>query len=79
MRGGGGAWLSADSIDDPAVPSTSPSALEVLHGVALDVGAGEVICIIGPSGSGKSTLLRCINHLEVPDRGAIRIDGEFVY
>jgi ABC-type polar amino acid transport system ATPase subunit len=40
---------------------------------------GEVICIIGPSGSGKSTLLRCINHLEVPDRGAIRVAGQAVY
>jgi polar amino acid transport system ATP-binding protein len=54
-------------------------ALEVLRGVSLTVGAGEVICIIGPSGSGKSTLLRCINHLEVPDRGAIRVAGEVVY
>ena len=54
-------------------------SLEVLRGVSLTVGAGEVICIIGPSGSGKSTLLRCINHLEVPDRGAIRVAGEAVY
>jgi len=54
-------------------------SLEVLRGVSLTVGAGEVICIIGPSGSGKSTLLRCVNHLEVPDRGAIRIAGEAVY
>jgi len=53
--------------------------LEVLRGVSLTVGAGEVICIIGPSGSGKSTLLRCINHLENPDRGAIRIAGQSVY
>ena len=54
-------------------------SLEVLRGVSLTVGAGEVICIIGPSGSGKSTLLRCINHLEVPDRGAIRVAGKAVY
>ncbi|TMJ40743.1 MAG: amino acid ABC transporter ATP-binding protein [Alphaproteobacteria bacterium] len=53
--------------------------LEVLRGVSLTVGAGEVICIIGPSGSGKSTLLRCINHLEHPERGAIRIAGQSVY
>jgi ABC-type polar amino acid transport system ATPase subunit len=53
--------------------------LEVLQGVSLTVGAGEVICIIGPSGSGKSTLLRCINHLENPERGAIRIAGQSVY
>ena len=54
-------------------------SLEVLRGVSLTVGVGEVICIIGPSGSGKSTLLRCINHLEVPDEGAIRIAGQAVY
>src|SRR5947208_16468592 len=53
--------------------------LEVLRGVSLTVGAGEVICIIGPSGSGKSTLLRCINHLENPERGSIRISGRSVY
>ncbi len=55
------------------------ATLAVLKGVSLTVGAGEVVCIIGPSGSGKSTLLRCINHLEIPDRGTIRIAGEAVY
>jgi polar amino acid transport system ATP-binding protein len=54
-------------------------ALEVLRGVSLHVAAGEVICIIGPSGSGKSTLLRCINYLEVPQRGSIRIAGQPAY
>ncbi|MFO1057974.1 MAG: amino acid ABC transporter ATP-binding protein [Dongiaceae bacterium] len=53
--------------------------LEVLRGVSLSVAAGEVVCIIGPSGSGKSTLLRCINHLEVPERGTVRLAGETVY
>ena len=52
--------------------------LEVLRGVSMDVGAGEVVVVIGPSGSGKSTLLRCINHLERLDSGRIYVDGEFV-
>ncbi|MDQ1394825.1 MAG: polar amino acid transport system ATP-binding protein [Acidimicrobiaceae bacterium] len=52
--------------------------LEVLRGITLEVGAGEVLCIIGPSGSGKSTFLRCINHLEKIDAGIIRVDGELV-
>jgi polar amino acid transport system ATP-binding protein len=45
--------------------------LEVLKGIDLEVDRGEVVCIIGPSGSGKSTLLRCVNLLEIPNRGRI--------
>jgi ABC-type polar amino acid transport system ATPase subunit len=51
----------------------------VLKDIDLDVAAGEVVTIIGPSGSGKSTLLRCINYLEVPERGEIWIDGALAY
>jgi polar amino acid transport system ATP-binding protein len=51
---------------------------EVLKGVDLDVGLGEVMCVIGPSGSGKTTLLRCINHLEKIDSGRLTVDGELV-
>ena len=51
-------------------------SLEVLKGVSLDIGKGEVIAVIGPSGSGKSTFLRCLNHLETIDRGRIDIEGE---
>ena len=51
----------------------------VLKGISLSVAQGEVVCIIGPSGSGKSTLLRCINYLEVPEKGRIYIDGELAY
>ncbi len=49
--------------------------LHVLRGVDLAVAAGEMVFIIGPSGSGKSTLLRCLNRLEMPDSGAITVDG----
>jgi polar amino acid transport system ATP-binding protein len=51
---------------------------EVLKGVSLRVGAGEVAVVLGPSGSGKSTLLRSVNHLEKVDRGQIRVDGELI-
>ncbi len=50
--------------------------LEVLKGVDFSVEEGEVVCLIGRSGSGKSTLLRCINMLEIPDEGQIRVFGQ---
>ena len=50
--------------------------LAVLHGVNLSVPTGKLIFIIGPSGSGKSTLLRCCNLLEVPESGAVMVDGK---
>jgi polar amino acid transport system ATP-binding protein len=53
-------------------------ANEVLKGISFEVGAGEVVGLIGPSGSGKSTLLRCINFLEEYEGGQIRFDGRLV-
>ncbi|MBK1842103.1 ATP-binding cassette domain-containing protein [Azospirillum sp. YIM B02556] len=50
--------------------------LEVLKGISLTANQGDVISIIGGSGSGKSTFLRCINFLETPSEGSIRIHGE---
>ena len=47
-----------------------------LKDVNADIRDGDVIAVIGPSGTGKSTLLRCINLLEQPSGGSIRIDGE---
>ncbi|WP_107831218.1 amino acid ABC transporter ATP-binding protein [Campylobacter concisus] len=50
--------------------------LLVLNGISVNIKKGEVIAIIGPSGGGKSTFLRCINRLEEPDSGHIKINGE---
>jgi len=47
----------------------------VLKGIDLSVNKGETVAVIGPSGSGKSTLLRCINLLETPSDGEIKIDN----
>ncbi|APF41410.1 amino acid ABC transporter ATP-binding protein [Neomicrococcus aestuarii] len=48
---------------------------EVLKGINLTVGEGEVVSIIGPSGSGKSTVLRCLNKLEDITSGHVIVDG----
>ncbi|MFO7152684.1 MAG: amino acid ABC transporter ATP-binding protein [Bacillota bacterium] len=50
--------------------------LEVLRGISTKIEKGEVVVVIGPSGSGKSTFLRCLNLLERPSRGEIKIDGK---
>lgn len=52
--------------------------IEVLKGVSLTAREGEVVVLIGSSGSGKSTLLRCVNMLEVPDRGTVKVAGETI-
>jgi len=46
---------------------------EVLKGVDLTVDKGEVVCLLGPSGSGKTTFLRCLNFLEEPTSGRIKV------
>ncbi|RAV09382.1 ectoine/hydroxyectoine ABC transporter ATP-binding protein EhuA [Mycolicibacterium sp. GF69] len=53
-------------------------ALQVLNGITLEIGEGEVLCMVGPSGSGKSTFLRCINHLEQINAGRLYVDGELI-
>ena len=49
--------------------------LHVLQGVNETVKKGEVVTVIGPSGGGKSTFLRCLNLLEVPEKGQIFFEG----
>lgn len=53
--------------------------LEVLKGINLEVGKGEVLCIIGPSGAGKSTLLHLLGGLDRPSRGRVYFDGVDLY
>ncbi len=68
----GGAMLSVTDLHKRF------GSLEVLKGVSLTARQGDVISMIGASGSGKSTFLRCINLLEIPDSGAVRVDGELI-
>jgi ABC-type polar amino acid transport system ATPase subunit len=49
---------------------------EVLKGVDLEVRSHEVVSIVGPSGAGKSTFLRCMNLLERPEQGDVKIGGQ---
>jgi putative ABC transport system ATP-binding protein len=50
--------------------------IEILKGINLSVGQGEVVAIVGPSGSGKSTLLGLLAGFDSPTTGSIKIDGE---
>jgi len=52
-----------------------PEAPPVLHGLSLDVRAGEVIGIVGRSGSGKSTLTKLVQRLYTPEQGRVMVDG----
>ena len=49
---------------------------EVLKDLSFSLEKGQALSIIGSSGSGKTTLLRCLNFLERPDKGIIRVNGE---
>jgi polar amino acid transport system ATP-binding protein len=52
---------------------------DVLHDVSLSLEQGQILSLIGPSGEGKTTFLRCLNFLETPDRGIIRLNGETLF
>lgn len=52
--------------------------LEVLRGISLQIGRGEVVSVVGASGAGKTTLLHIIGTLDVYDRGRVVIDGRDV-
>ena len=52
---------------------------EILKDISFSLEKGQVVPIIGSSGSGKTTLLRCLNFLERPDTGIIRVNGETLF
>jgi ABC-type histidine transport system ATPase subunit len=75
-----------ESVDAPSPPAALEvegltkrfADLQVLGGVSLTAHDHDVVAILGSSGSGKSTLLRCVNLLEIPDSGNVRIEGELI-
>ena len=56
-----------------------PVTLEVLQGIAISVGTGERIAIIGASGSGKTTLLQILGGLDRPTTGQVLVDGKDIH
>ena len=73
--------VTQDAVGDGVEPlvevhglTKSFGDLDVLRGIDLRVERGSVTVLIGPSGSGKTTLLRCLNSLEVPQAGTVRVD-----
>ena len=83
--------MTANAMESPSADAARPKlqltnirknygSVQAVRGVSLDVKSGQVVAIIGPSGCGKSTLLRCINHLEEPTSGKVRLgDQEIDY
>ena len=59
--------------------SKSFNKTPVLKDVGFNLEKGQAVSIIGSSGSGKTTLLRCLNFLERPDNGIIRVNGETLF
>ncbi|HUZ68517.1 MAG TPA: amino acid ABC transporter ATP-binding protein [Candidatus Saccharimonadales bacterium] len=74
--------MSGDGSDPVSVRAIgvtkSFGPVEVLHGVSIDIPSHGTTAIIGPSGSGKTTLLRCLNGLELPERGRIEVEGDIM-
>ncbi len=53
-------------------------SLQVLKGIDLEIGKGEIVSIVGPSGAGKTTLLQIMGTLDEPDTGTVEIEGTVV-
>ena len=58
---------------------TGSQEVEALRGVDLDIGAGEMVMVMGPSGNGKTTLLNCLSGLDDIDEGTVHVDGEEIH
>ena len=66
--------LSTEMIQTEGI-TKSFGSLQVLKGIDLTIGEGEIVAIVGPSGAGKTTLLQIIGTLDAPDSGKLYING----
>jgi len=77
-----GGRRSADRQDDGAILSTENvvagyvAEVDILNGVTIEVGRGEIVTVVGPNGAGKSTLIKAIFGLLKPRKGHVRLRGE---
>ncbi|HKB89396.1 MAG TPA: ATP-binding cassette domain-containing protein, partial [Opitutaceae bacterium] len=67
--------MSADLSVELKSVSKRYGAVAAVDGIDLQVQAGEFLTLLGPSGCGKTTLLRIIGGFEMPERGAVMLDG----
>ena len=58
-----------NELEEPPVKNT------VLKGIDLDIEKGEFVAVLGHNGSGKSTLAKCINAINLPEKGEVTVDG----
>ena len=66
--------LRLDGITKTYLAGT-PGQIDVLRGLDLRVGRGEVVALVAPSGAGKSTLLHIAGLLDTPDQGTVTLNG----
>ncbi len=69
----GGPLVMLDDVHLTLGSAAGP--VNILRGISLEIGAGEMVSIVGPSGSGKSTLMMVLGGLERPSSGRVRVDG----
>jgi len=72
-------FIVVENISKVYRENGSPSGVQVLSNVSVEISEGEFVCLMGPSGSGKSTLLTIVGAMNRPSAGVVAVDGINVY